>query len=259
MNVTTNITEAATNITTSSVHRINFIQTDVHAIEIMFHVDRVITYIFFIEILVRFLTSPKKCIFLKSVFNWIDILAVFPWAFIAIYIHMAGKRFTDYAEHSNLSYYFQASGTMRVIRLITLARHHVASLVFLVTLWESRKEIFLLLSLYLSSAVFFATAVYYAEKGNNEEFNTIMSGLWWALITMTSVGYGDIYPRTELGKTLGVMCAFSGVIATALPIAVISTNYSNIYRAAKVKQRLIVRNKETINNNNAHYITTEKL
>ena len=86
--------------------------------------------------------------------------------------------------------------------------------------------------------MFYATAVYYAEEGKNDEFNSIAAGLWWALITMTTVGYGDIYPKTELGKTLGVMCSFSGVIATALPIAVISTNYNNIYRAAKVKQRL---------------------
>ena len=136
-NGTINSTGKSTNITNSSTQLVKGIEQNDKAVNILVHSDRIITYIFFIEILIRFITSPSRCEFVKSIFNWIDIITVVPWTFIALSIHVSGEDFSEVVLNSGLNYYLQFTGTMRAIRLITLARHHVASLVFLVTLWES--------------------------------------------------------------------------------------------------------------------------
>jgi len=51
-------------------------------------------------------------------------------------------------------------------------------------------------------------------------------GYWWALITMTTVGYGDFYPQSTGGRIIGVLCAWTGLIFTALPVAIIGSNFS---------------------------------
>lgn len=71
-------------------------------------------------------------------------------------------------------------------------------------------------------------------------------GYWWAVVTMTTVGYGDYYPESTWGYIIGFMCAITGVILTALPVAVIGSNF-NVYwehnkkrkqRAALLSQKL---------------------
>ena len=211
------------------------------AIQAMFAADRMILIFFTIELLVRFGTCPRKLVFIKDPFNIIDIVAILPKVVIDSILWAETDNGEDVGTLVQIGWvqvYIKISSVLRVVRLINIARHYIASRVFLLTIWESRKEIVLLLSLYISCATFFAVSVYYCEDHGPDNFPTMASGIWWALITMATVGYGDIYPRSELGKTIGVMCAFSGVIATALPVAVIATNYNIIYRAAKVRARL---------------------
>ena len=239
INTTVNNSETTTVIYSDVTEGVAVKRTrDRHHFDSLLLIDRILVWFFCFEILFRFLVCPQKFGFLKDKFNLIDIVAVVPRAAIAIMFEMSLGDIGQMLAVSWVQTYIKISSVLRVVRLINLARHYIASRVFLVTMWESRKEIMLLLSLYVAGATFFAVSVFYCEQGQSDPFPTMASGIWWALITMTTVGYGDMWPHTELGKAVGVMCAFSGVICTALPIAVIATNYNIIYRTAKVRAKL---------------------
>lgn len=89
--------------------------------------------------------------------------------------------------------------------------------------------------------VIFASLVYYAERlqtNTRNDFKSIPEGLWWAMITMTTVGYGDMVPRTYAGMMIGAVCALSGVLTIALPVPVIVSNFTMFYSHTQAREKL---------------------
>ena len=104
-----------------------------------------------------------------------------------------------------------------------------------------------MLSIFLIIAMLvFATLIFYAERSHpfddsekNDTFTTIPVGFWWAIITMTTVGYGDVYPHTPMGKVIGGLCALWGVLLVALTIPVISNNFTLFYLHARTREDIV--------------------
>ena len=92
---------------------------------------------------------------------------------------------------------------------------------------------------------FSAILMYYIERNAQPEvFKNIGDGIWWAIITFATVGYGDIYPITFLGKLLGCIICLVGVAMVAIPTGIISSSFINIVQKKEQREKF---NKEEEN------------
>ena len=100
---------------------------------------------------------------------------------------------------------------------------------------RAKKELCLLVLLLFIFSVSFGSLMYYIEQSSNEQFTSIMQGCWWAIVTITTIGYGDIYPKTWLGKMVGSFVLTLGIVFLALPMTIIVGKFSQVYEKEKVK------------------------
>ena len=114
------------------------------------------------------------------------------------------------------------------------------------TFRASANELGLLVFFLLIGLVVFASFVYHAERlhqfsgGPTDDtgFTSIPLGLWWSIVTMTTVGYGDLAPRTYLGMLVGSVCALLGVLTLNLPVPIIVNNFGLFYSHTKARAKL---------------------
>ena len=103
----------------------------------------------------------------------------------------------------------------------------------------SYKELSLLLLFVCMGMLIFGTLAYFAEKDVvNTKYTSIPESMWWAIQTMTSVGYGDLFPTTLMGKLIGSCCGVSGILVMALPIPIVVENFGAYYMEQKKRAGL---------------------
>lgn len=164
--------------------------------------------------------------FIKSPVNLIDLVST-----LSFYFEIKQRL----GESSGL---FEALSIVRILRLFKLTRHSPGLRILIHTFKASAKELTLLVFFLMLGIVVFASLVYYAERlqdNPDNKFESIPLGLWWAIVTMTTVGYGDMAPNTYVGMFVGALCALAGVLTIALPVPVIVSNFSMFYSHTQVR------------------------
>ncbi|XP_035377705.1 potassium voltage-gated channel subfamily D member 3 isoform X4 [Electrophorus electricus] len=205
-----------------------------------FCMDTACVMIFTVEYLMRLFAAPSRYRFMRSVMSIIDVVAILPY-----YI---GLVMTD---NEDVSGAFVTLRVFRVFRIFKFSRHSQGLRILGYTLKSCASELgFLLFSLTMA-IIIFATVMFYAEKGSSSsKFTSIPASFWYTIVTMTTLGYGDMVPKTIAGKIFGSICSLSGVLVIALPVPVIVSNFSRIYhqnqradkrRAQKVQKARLAR------------------
>merc|ERR1712130_470860 len=99
------------------------------------------------------------------------------------------------------------------------------------TSWKDLGLLFMLVGM---GQLVFGSLLYYIESGEEETgFTSIPQGMWWAVQTLTSLGYGDFPVQTVLGKLVGSFTAVCGVLVMALPIPIVVDNFADYYSEQK--------------------------
>ena len=98
------------------------------------------------------------------------------------------------------------------------------------TLKVSMRELGMLMFFLCLGVIVVSSALYYAERDSGDTFASIPHAFWYSLVTMTTVGYGDVGPQTLVGKLIGSLCAITGVLTLALPVPVIVSNFAFFYK-----------------------------
>ena len=183
---------------------------------------------FTLELVLRIIFCPRRRVFFRMVTNWIDILSVMPF-----YIRILAP--------DGVSQIADALLMIRLLRLFRFFRLLYGLQILLHTLKASSYELGLLLLILFIPVILFSSIIYYVERTMNDiptKFRSIPESFWWSLITMTTVGYGDITPNTWLGKIIGGACAVCGLLVVALPISIIGSNFNLYYAHAQARLKL---------------------
>ncbi|XP_055871386.1 potassium voltage-gated channel protein Shaw-like isoform X10 [Biomphalaria glabrata] len=208
--------------------RLQKLKTEPH--EAFFYIECASNAWFTFEIIIRFAVAPNKLRFLRAPVNVIDIVAT-----LSFYLDFF---LTEIEQESEILEFFSI---IRIMRLCKLTRHSAGLKILIHTFKASAKELILLIFFLVLGIVIFAALIYYAERiqyNPDNDFESIPVGLWWAIVTMTTVGYGDMVPKTYVGMFVGALCALAGVLCIALPVPVIVSNFALFYSHTQARSKL---------------------
>ena len=186
-------------------------------------IDLMCVFFFSLEFLTRLVFCPKKLRFCTSLQNIIDFVAIVPDYVEFIILSMRpsighGLPFVDFIFILRM---------LRLCRIFRLIRHVPGLWILLYTLKASFNELMLMFVFLLIGMVMFASLLHFIEGGKT--FNNIPVGFWWAVVTMTTVGYGDMVPVTAYGYIIGSLCAISGLLMIAFTVPIIVSNFVLYY------------------------------
>ncbi|KAF3856650.1 hypothetical protein F7725_017373 [Dissostichus mawsoni] len=195
-----------------------------------FIVETICIIWFCFEVGVRFIVCPSKRDFFNNIMNTIDIVSIIPY-FVTLGTELATTPDEDLNSSQNMSLaILRIIRLVRVFRIFKLSRHSKGLQILGQTLKASMRELGLLIFFLFIGVILFSSAIYFAEVDEPEtQFVSIPDGFWWAVVTMTTVGYGDMCPITMGGKMVGTLCAIAGVLTIALPVPVIVSNFNYFY------------------------------
>ncbi|XP_001509368.5 potassium voltage-gated channel subfamily G member 4 [Ornithorhynchus anatinus] len=213
----------------------------------LFIVESVCVAWFSLEFCLRFIQARSKCQFFRGPLNIIDILAISPY-YVSLIVSDepgAGK------EKASANSYLEKVGlvlrilrALRILYVMRLARHSLGLQTLGLTVRRCTREFGLLLLFLCVAVTLFSPLVYVAENesGRVLEFTSIPASYWWAIISMTTVGYGDMVPRSVPGQMVALSSILSGILIMAFPATSIFHTFSHSYLELKKEQeRLQVR------------------
>ncbi|XP_063397210.1 potassium voltage-gated channel protein Shaw-like [Mytilus trossulus] len=204
---------------------------DTTPLNYIIYIDYVTTGFFLLELFLHFLVCPQKKRFLNDNNNKMDVLLFFVTLLYWCVTSIATIDNMKNQQYRNLYVFANVTMMLQILRMFRLTKLYTELRILLITLQKSIKELILLFVAFAIFAVLFGNLIYYSEISESETFPDSFIGIWWSIITMTTVGYGDYVPKSSIGYFAGVITATSGVLIITMPIAIIAGKFDGYYTA----------------------------
>tara|TARA_B100001109_G_C18860391_1_gene473669 strand:- start:1072 stop:1761 length:690 start_codon:yes stop_codon:yes gene_type:complete len=169
-----------------------------------------IPLIFFsVEYLLRVYSNPNRLKFIFSFWGIIDFFAL-------IGLHEVGPKILR---------------EIRILRFISLFKYEPAAMNIYKTFGKIKKELFYFSLLTIFMIYISSVGIWYFEyPTNSENFPNIFDSMWWSIVTLSTVGYGDVYPITEGGKIFASFLIIIGLALFAIPAGLVAGAFSDVFK-----------------------------
>ena len=173
---------------------------------------------FTLDFILRLVSWPRIKKFFNNGMNMCDVISLLPF-----YLPQLMKLIGDKNVKSLIV--LRIIRMFRITRIFRIVRHSHGLIIVFQFLFNSTQELVMLAGLFSILTLLFSSLIYYVESSEGV-FVSIPVSAWWAVVTVTGIGYGDMVPETALGKGVGVVAIMTGVIFLALPMTIIITKFT---------------------------------
>jgi voltage-gated potassium channel len=188
--------------------------------QLFFVLEWVFTVLFTLEYILRLISVKKPTLYMFSLLGMIDLLALLPMYLSIVFV----------GAQSLLV--LRALRLLRVFRIFKLT-HFISEMNFLsAALRSSLKKISIFMLSVLAIVIILGSLMYLIERGENG-FTSIPTSIYWGIVTITTVGYGDIAPATPLGKIVASVIMLLGYGIIAVPTGILTTEMALAARSKK--------------------------
>lgn len=191
---------------------------------------------FAFEFSTRLTFCPDKKKFLRNPLNVADFVTLFP-----VFVELFSRQHIP--DIPRLLYWldlFRVLYFLKLLKIFRLVETPPMLRVLPYTFRSILREIAILLMVVTVEVLFFGALCYFAEIIDEREdimFSSIVSGCWWAVVTLTTVGYGDLYPISTFGKVIAASTAICGVLTIIIPIPIFFIKFKGYYDAAVIREK----------------------
>lgn len=191
---------------------------------LFFVLEWVLTVLFSMEFVARLICIEKPMKYVFSFYGMVDLLSLLP-TYLGLFI------VTDTSSIRVI----RSLRLLRIFRVLKLARYMSEANLIIKSLKASRAKITVFLFFVLCFTFILGTIMYLVEGGGKDsDFTSIPRSIYWAIVTMTTVGYGDISPETELGQFIASLVMLAGYVIIAVPTGIVSAEIVKVSKKEKV-------------------------
>lgn len=192
--------------------------------DFFYQAEWVFTIFFTVEYILRIYTVHRPRRYIFSFYGIVDLLSILPTYLIWLF------------PGAQSLLVIRSLRLLRVFRVFKLGNFLFESQIIMKALKESRSKIIVFLMFVMIVVIIFGSVMYLVEgalPGGNQEFDSIPRSVYWAIVTLTTVGYGDIAPNTWLGQMIAATIMILGYSIIAVPTGIVTSEFTKAYKRRK--------------------------
>ncbi len=192
--------------------------------ELFFYLEWFFTLLFTLEYLLRLISVQRPLLYARSFFGIVDFLSIVP-TYLSLFVPSVKYMLV-----------IRILRLLRIFRVLKLTAYMGEAQVLMGALKKSSRKIIVFLYTILTLVVVFGSFMYVVE-GSEAGFTSIPKSMYWAMVTLTTVGYGDIAPQTPLGQAIAAFIMIMGYGIIAVPTGIYSAELIKTYRPEKISNK----------------------